>query len=210
MNTEKLELFKKYLEKRGYAGHLVGANDTVTFWGRKYFKIDVNSPNKEVVIQTFVLMSEKSRNSRKRYPLWERYHQCPQGTDVEVNPAVFIATYNEKGYWEICSASRTDELKDEKYIVDYEAANRRFEERIGEAVKITRTFRRIKLISWGIGFLLSAMTIAHIVQCIIIEGAIQLSNSIVAMAGLIAVLIIFPLVLPYVKSISVNGIDLNL
>lgn len=208
MKTEVIESFKDYLNHRGYSDHFAETNEVVKMFRHSFFKIDIWSPEGDTIIQTFILMRDDVRKKHKKFPLWKRYHQCPAGANVEVNPAVFISSLSGD-IWKIYNASNPRELKDEDEIVNYDAACDRYSERLQTAKRATRLFKRIKLISWGLATILFIYTIVHVAQVSIKEGIVQLNSSIVAVFGVILFLTLFPLIFPYIKSVSANGIDLN-
>lgn len=209
MKTEKLDSFRKYLLKRGYAGHFSEENnEVVKLYGRRYYKVEVTDINGKDIIQTFILMRSEFRTRHKRFPLWERYHQCPKGMDVEVNPAVFIASFDDEK-WRVYSAGDTTNEIDNDFIVNYESAEDRFNYRLQEAKKITKSVKRLRIISITLAIILSLYTMAHIVVSIKNDGCLPLTNSFVAILCLIAFLVIFPIIFPHIKSFSANGVDVN-
>ena len=206
MNEKFIEDFKKIIEAKGYSGHFRETKKIINFhW---HWIVEVKN-EKNYVIQVFVLMRNSHRTNRNRYPIWESYHQNVIKNCPDVNPAVFVAT-NEGGKWYVYSAGNTSDQKDFNSIVNYEKACERFEERVDASKKIGKMIVKLRWISWLFAAFLLLYLIAFVLTNISDGFAIPLTSQMVLLSGLIIFLILLPIVFPYIKSVSLNGIDLNL
>ena len=214
MDSDVLKKFEGFLDEHGYDGHYkkFGGDDSVnhakTIFGKKRWVVEILGKD-GLVIQVFILMRDKSRTRHKKYPVWEKYHQSIGKSGVSVNPAVFIATLNEKGKWSVYSASSPGVECDLEYIVNYELAIDRFEMRLEQAGRASRAIKTFKWTSWVLAACFSIYLIMHIVTNAGKVSVLPLSNEIVIMGAVIAFLILFPIIVPHIKGISFNGIEIT-
>ncbi len=211
MKKDYSEDFKELLEKNGYNGRYEVEYDTHIKNGIfTSFNIKGKEEIKDKFIQAFILMSPSVRTNCSKYPVWSLYHQTVRKcTDIEVNPAVFIASRDSRG-WHIFPAGDTKREKDRALIVDYKWACDRYRVRYEEAIKIDRIIRILKRISWVLATLLFVYLFLHIVTNMSEGFNLPLTGQMVALGSIIVLLILFPLVFPFIKAISIRGIDLSI
>lgn len=211
MNQNYIEDFKALLNERGYSGHYNNTNNKIKISGHYFWRVEIkNIDNK--IIQVFVLMRNSYRTRKTSFPIWKRYPQYfGENKCLEVNPAVFIVTQDNKGTWSVYSASDTSTPKDRDYIINYEEACTRFDKRVSAVLKYGRMVKTVKCISWSLAMILTAYLIAHIVANTWGGYDLPLSSQMVVLIGMIIILLILPVLLPYTKSLSINGIlDIDL
>lgn len=214
MNSFVLKKFEGFLDEHGYDGHYkksgedVSVNHARTVFGRKRWVVEVLGKD-GFVIQVFILMRDESRTHHKKYPVWQKYHQSIGKSGVSVNPAVFIATLNEKGKWSVYSAASPEDECDLEYIVNYELAFDRFEMRLEQAWRANRVIKTFKWSSWALAVIFSVYLIIHIVTYAGELSVLPLTNEIVILGAVIAFLILFPIIIPHIKGISFNGLEIT-
>lgn len=209
MNQKFINDFKEVLEERGYSGHYQSDNRYKSINGHRFWCVEVKN-EKNFVVQVFVLMRNSYRTRNKRYPIWESYHQTVIKNCPDVNPAVFIVTQDEGGKWHVYSAGDTSDQKDFNSIVNYNEACDRFDNRVAASKKIGKMIVRLKWISWSFATLLLLYLIAYVTTNMSGGLVFPLTSQMVLLIGLIIILLLLPIVFPYIKSVSLNGIDLFL
>lgn len=120
---------KEYLKGKGY-DEMSMSERTLIIYGNTYVLIEIRAG--EYIIQSFVLMSDKHRNSIHRLPFYKTYLQeTPKG--ALIYPACCIACLNDDG-WHFFNASETCQPM-KKDFVDYLKAKERFVERLNMEIK---------------------------------------------------------------------------
>lgn len=209
MNQKYIDDFKQVLEERGYSGHYQRDNRYKLIRGHRFWFVEIRN-EENYVVQVFVLMRNSYRTHNKRYPIWESYHQNVIKNCPDVNPAVFIATQDEGGKWHVYSAGDTSDQKDFDSIVNYDQACERFDMRVSASKKIGKMIVNLKWISWTIATFLLLYLIAYVITNMAGSLVFPLTSQMVLLTGLIIILLLLPIVFPYIKSVSLNGIDLLL
>lgn len=209
MNQKYIDDFKQVLEERGYSGHYQRDNRYKLIRGHRFWFVEIRN-EENYVVQVFVLMRNSYRTHNKRYPIWESYHQNVIKKCPDVNPAVFIATQDEGGKWHVYSAGDTSDQKDFDSIVNYDQACERFDMRVSASKKIGKMIVNLKWISWTIATFLLLYLIAYVITNMAGSLVFPLTSQMVLLTGLIIILLLLPIVFPYIKSVSLNGIDLLL
>lgn len=211
MNKDYCEDFKELLENNGYNGQYEVEYDTPIKNGIfTSFNVKGKGEIEDKYIQAFILMSTSDRTHSIRYPVWSLYHQTVgKCTDIEVNPAVFIASRDSRG-WHIYSAGDTRIEKDRALIVDFDLAYDRYKARYEGVIRLDKKIRILRWISWILAFLLFIYLFFHIVTNMSEGFILPLTGQMVVLGGLIVLLILLPLVFPFIKAISIRGIDLSI
>lgn len=204
-----IEVFKTFLEERGYRNHYQVKYNDNGVCRLSYWYVDVMNTENDI-IQVFVLMNESLRTRCNKYPIWESYEYISSKIGFRVYPAVFIATLEDNGKWSAYSASNTSVAKDSDSIINYEKACERFDRRVEVIERYDKMVKTIKWISWSFAILLIIYLIAHIITSTLRGFPLPLTSQMVLLSGLIIILILLPIVFPYIKSVSLNGIDLFL
>lgn len=210
MNQKYIEDFKLVLAGRGYGGHFQETNKEKIISGHRYWFVEIRN-EENYVIQVFVLMRNYHRIRKQKYPtIWNSYHQNVIKNCPDVNPASFIVTQDEGGRWHVYSAGDTSDQKDFDSIVNYEQACERFDARVAASRKIGKMIEKLTWTSWSFASLLLVYLIAYIITNTNGGLVFPLTSQMVLLCGLIIILILLPIVFPYIKSVSLNGIDLLL
>lgn len=212
MRKDYSEDFKNLLENNGYNGQYEVEYDTQIKNGIfTSFNIKGKEEIKGKYIQSFILMSPTKRMRSSKYPIWGLYHQTVgKYTNNEVNPAVFIASRDSRGIWHIFSAGDTKREKDRALIVDYKWAYDRYKARYEGVIKLDRNLGALRWTSWILASLVSVYLFLHIVTNMSEGFNLPLTSQIVLLGSLIVLLILFPLVFPFINAISIKGIDLSI
>lgn len=212
MKKDYSEDFKELLETNGYNGQYEVKYDTQIKNGIfTSFNVKGKEEIKDRYIQAFILMSPTNRLRSSKYPIWGLYHQTVgKYTNNEVNPAVFIASRDSRGVWHIYSAGDTKIEKDRALIVDYKWAYDRYKARYEGVIKFDRKHGALRWTSWILASLVSVYLFLHIVTNMSEGFNLPLTSQIVLLGSLIVLLILFPLVFPFINAISIKGIDLSI
>jgi len=208
MNQKYIEGFKTFLEQRGYCNHISVDYKHKGPCDLSYWYVDVKNEENDV-IQVFILLST-SQLTKTIYPIWESYDYIEGKNGLRVYPAVFIVTQCDDGKWIAYSASDTNIPKDSDCIINYKKACKRFKRRVDIIERYDRMVNTLKWISWSFSIFLTIYLIAHVATNMSGSLVFPLTSQMVLLSGLIIVLILLPIVFPYIKSVSLNGIDLLL
>ena len=159
--------------------------------------------NDAVVIQVFALMSEKERQMHKLYPF---YRTQKWGANNEyIYPSCSIAVQNEDGSWRIYDAHDSRRMRDASYLNHSLAVNRYYARK--DSKPIRDIGGQIKCICWVLAGILAVYLI---LRQIFPGWSLPLDGGAVSVFILISVLILLPLIIPYLEGISFFGIDLIL
>ena len=152
------------------------------------------------VVQAFALMSNKARTLHHVYPFYRTHKWGKNNGDTF--PSCSIACQDEKGEWKIYDARESARERTPEYL-DFDGAVARFNKRIG-AEPARELNKMVKTVCWSLATLFAIYLILRIVFPSI---ALPLDSDIILLFILISALILLPLLLPLVKSLSFYGID---
>ena len=192
--------FINYLVKKGYEKPLL-KTQKIKSRGDMYDGVIVGEKDrKTTVIQAFALMSDKDRRKHRLYPF---YRTQPWGeANTSVYPSCSIATREINGEWSIYNAHDSSQKRDSDYL-NYGLALERFHRRM-KAEPIRSMGSSFKYISWSLATFLGVYYILTKIfpgQLPVIDG------STVTLFAVIIVLILLPILIPFIKGISVFGIE---
>lgn len=152
------------------------------------------------VIQAFILMSDEVRRSHRIFPFY-RTHNWGKNNE-SVYPSCSIATQNDDSSWSVYDAHDSSKERDKTYL-NYDLALERFYRR-AEVASVQETGNTIKSISWGLALIIIAY---FIVSLVCPDLSLPIEMNVVSLFGLVAVLLLLPLLIPFIKGISLFGID---
>ncbi len=154
-----------------------------------------------VAVQVFALMSEKARQMHRLYPF---YRTQKWGENNEnVYPSCSIAVRNDDGCWNIYDAHDSGRKRDPSYLNHTLAVDRYYARK--DSKPIRDIGEQIKWICW---VLACVFAVYLILRQVFPDWSMPLDGGIVSVFILIAVLILLPLIIPYLEGISFFGIDL--
>lgn len=206
MNRKYIEDFKRHLINKGYDGHFEVGYKESSLYGLSYWFVDILGEDSNI-IQVFILLSTSQRTNNKRYPIWESYDYKEGKNGYRVYPAVFIVTQCDDGKWIAYSASDTNNPKDSDSIINYRKACGRFKRRVDIIDRYDRIVKTLKWICWCFSIILSTYLIGHIATSNSAgEQVLPLTSQMVLLICLIVFITILPIMFPYIKSFSINGI----
>ena len=145
-------------------------------------------------------MSDKVRRSHRLFPFY-RTHKWGKNNE-SVYPSCSIATRNDDGSWTIYDAHDSSKKRDKSYL-NYDLAVERFYRR-ADVASVQETGKTLKYISWGLALIIAAYFIVSL-SCPNLSLPIDIN--IVSLFGLVAILLLLPLLIPFLKGISLFGID---
>lgn len=211
MNTKYRDLFAEFLVNTcKYPIKEVHTN-TYKYGGKEYGRVEVFSDG--LIIQAFVLMSETHCRGmeKQKFPFYRTYAQW-NNYGYLTPPACNVAVHNEvTDKWDIHSASDLKhEITSEKFLV-YKEAVKRFRERWeyhGNKELHSRVICR-SAISITIVALYAAAYILS-VNGTLSGVEIPLNAAVVSVLVIVVLLLFIPPLIPYLKSITVNGFGLEL
>ena len=193
--------FIEYLTKQGYDKKLLRTADILSrglpFAGVLVYDKDSDDAS---VIQAFILMSDKVRRSHRIFPFYRTYNWGKNNESVY--PSCSIATRNDDGSWSIYDAHDSSRERDKSYL-NYDLAVERFYRR-ADVSSVQETGNTLKFISWGLALILAAYFIVSL-SCP--DLSLPIDINVVSLFGLVAVLLLLPLLIPFLKGISLFGID---
>lgn len=204
-----IKQFMDYLRKeRNYPECKIRSN-TYKYDGKEYGRVEVMS--EEYVIQAFVLMSPEQCKiqDKHKFPFYRTYNQWSDSGYL-TPPACNVAVYYQDK-WEIHSASDLKVELTSPNFLNYDAAVKRFNKRLGYVgnKKLRRVFKRLSIayiIIVGLYIAAYAMSINGLLG----DVKIPLNSEVIALLILIMVLLLLPPLIPYVKSITIRGLDIDL
>ena len=193
--------FIEYLTKQGYDKKFLRTVDILSrglpFVGVLVYDKDSNDAS---VIQAFILMSDKVRRSHRIFPFY-RTHNWGKNNE-SVYPSCSIATRNDDGSWSIYDAHDSSRERDKSYL-NYDLAVERFYRR-ADVSSVQETGNTLKYISWGLALILAAYFFVSL-SCP--DLSLPIDINVVSLFGLVAVLLLLPLLIPFIKGLSIFGID---
>lgn len=210
MNTKYVDLFVEYLQKDcGYRESNIRTN-TYKYDGNEYGRVEVLSDG--YVIQAFVLMSaEHCRKLDKRFPFYRTYSQWNDYgflTPPACNVAVFRTESNK---WEIHSSSDLRLELTSPTFLNYDAAVERFNRRLAYVgnKKLKKVVSRLSFSFLAIVVIYAA---AHVLSANGLFGDyyVPLNSDIVSIIVISMILLLLPPLIPYIKSVTIKGISLDL
>lgn len=200
--------FVKHLLKNGYPETAIHIG-TYKYDGKTYDRVEVFSDGH--IIQAFVLMSEEHCAKLPKFPFYRTYRQW-NDYGYLTPPACNVAVYNnKKEEWEIHSANDLKLEKTSPNFLNYDEGVKRFNNRWDYSGnrKFQRLTRRLSITGL---ILLSVYLVAYLlsVNGLLAGIEIPMNASVVTMLVVVALLLFIPRLMPYIKSISVNGFGLEI
>lgn len=193
--------FIEYLSEQGYNRKLlkiIGVQSRgLNFAGVLVYDKDSDDAS---VIQAFILMSDKVRRSHRIFPFYRTYNWGKNNESVY--PSCSIATQNEDGSWSIYDARDSSKERDKSYL-NYHLAVERFYRRT-DVTSVQETGNTLKYISSGMALIIAAYLI---VSLSFPDLSLPIDINVVSLFGLVAVLLLLPLLIPFIKGLSIFGID---
>lgn len=195
-----LQKFEEYLDNNGYRGKYLVDNyqnphNSADKW---YRRVSVKDGDK--VIQAFVLMKPSDRIRYKKYPFYRSYAHIASKY-YNVLPECYIVSF-EKGAWNIYNTSLPDVPKDTQSIINYNNTQRKFKKRLLRVPELKILYWS-RVVCWSIAAMLIVLC-SVLVLCNTLFKSI-LYDHILAVIGVIIVMILFPVILPLVNSITISG-----
>lgn len=211
MNTTYRDSFIKYLTEASKYPEGEIHHNTYKYNGKEYWRVEVFSGGR--IIQAFVLMSKTHcRNLEKqKFPFYRTYAQWNE-YGYQTLPACNVAVYNDStNDWEIHSASDLKHEITSPTFLNYEEAVKRFNKRwdfsgnrkFQKRVQLLSIICLIIFVLYIAAFILSANGLLPGVE-------IPLNAAVVSVLAIVALLLLIPPLIPYLKSITVNGFGLEL
>ena len=193
--------FFDYLSGLGYERARL-KSDTIQSRGLSFAGILVldKDSDEASVIQAFILMSDKVRRSHRLFPFYRPRNWGKNNGSVY--PSCSIATRNADGSWSIYDAHDSSKERDKSYL-NYDLAVERFYRR-SDVASVQETGHTLKYISWGLALIIAAYFIVSL-SCPNISLPIDIN--VISLFGLVAVLLLLPLLIPFIKGLSIFGID---
>ena len=155
------------------------------------------------VVQAFAIMSDETRTQHRLYPFYRTQNWGKNNGTVY--PSCSIATCDSDGKWTIYDAHDATKKRDEDYLT-HSLAVERFNRRI-DVKAIQDIGKGLRLTCWIMAGLICAY---YFIGLISPHIELPLDGSVVSLFILVAVLILLPLLIPYLEGISFFGIDLFL
>lgn len=161
----------------------------------------IDKPKNGRVIQAFALMSDIVRNMHHVYPF---YRTTKWGeNNGSLYPSCSIATLDGRGDWKIYDANETKYQRDENSYIDFEKAKLRYEKRIN-AAPVIELRKKTRAASWSMaGILALYFCLGRAIPSI----NLPLGGDIVSLFVLIVVLVLLPILIPFIKGVSIFGFD---
>lgn len=183
---------------------------TYKYDGKTYDRVEVFSDGH--IIQAFVLMSEEDcKEPPHKFPFYRTYRQWNDYGYLTL-PACNVAVKNRQtGKWEIHSASDLKHEITSPDFLNYDEAVKRFKTRW--EFSGDRRFRRLTMWLSISGLIIVLLYLfAHIlsVNGVFPSIEIPMNATVVTMLIVVILLLFFPWLMPYIKSISVNGFGLEI
>lgn len=194
-------LFIEYLASKGYEQKLLKTVN-ITSRGLPFSGVKVLDKEGEdaSVIQAFALMSDKMRTSHRLFPF---YRTHPWGKNNEsAKPSCSIATQEKDGSWVIYDAHDSSKVRDKSYL-DFNLAVERFYRR-ADVAPVREIGNAISIVSWVMAFLLITYFVVFLVCP---ELSLPFDMNVISLFAMVAVLLLLPLLIPFIKGISIFGVD---
>lgn len=197
-----VEKFKDYLVETGkYPRNQLAQFPVKSRWENCDGVRVYDKPKNGRIIQAFALMPEELRTKHHVYPFYRTTKWG--GNNGPVYPSCSIATMDKDGKWTIYDAGETGRARDEDSYINYEKAKQRFEKRYTAtpAMELRNKTRCISLTS-------AAILIAYFVARLLFPSLnLPLNAEVVSLFIFIVVLVMLPVLIPFITSIKVFGID---
>lgn len=210
MNTKYRDSFVTYLENIcKYQSKNVHAN-TYKYNGKEYGRVEVFSEGR--IIQSFVLMSKTHCESleKNKFPFYRTYAQW-NDYGYLTPPACNVAVFNEKtDKWDIHSASDLKHEITSPTFLNYDEAVKRFNDR-WEYHGNKELQRRVMYRSIISIIIVALYVAAHIcsVNGVLAGVEMPLNAAVVSVLVIVVFLLLIPPLIPYLKSVTVNGFGLE-
>ena len=190
---------KNYLICKGYAEFSINKR-ILNLYGATYSILEIKDG--KYVIQTFLLMSDDTRNSRNRFPIYKTYTQETQKGSV-IYPACCIACLNNDG-WHFYNASETCEPV-RSCFVNYVKAKERFNTRLDIENKLTKMGKLSKH-----SRLAALFFILILVAEFIISREFLLNRNVVILLIASTVLFLLPDIINIIHKVSYKDVELTI
>lgn len=198
---EQLKNFKDYLDANGYRSKYLVDNYQNEKIGSDRWHRRINVKNGEKTVQAFVIMDESERENCPKYPFYNSYRQLA-AKNHDVLPACFIASYKD-GNWRIYNASAPDvPVDNQQEIINYKKACKRFARR-WRCVPEVRMVIWSRIVCWSVAAFLSLWLLLTSFLDISILACMK--GQTLNVMILIIVMLLLPIILPCVNSISLSG-----
>lgn len=211
MNTKYRDSFVKNLTEGCNYPREETHHNTYKYNGKEYWRIEVFSEGR--IIQAFVLMSKThcEHLEKHKFPFYRTYAQW-NDYGYLTPPACNVAVLNEDtNKWEIHSASDLKHEITSTNFLNYEEAVKRFNKRW--EYHGNREFQRRVMFRSIICIIIVALYIAAYICSVngLLAGVeIPLNAAVVSVFVVVVLLLLIPPLIPYLKSITVNGFGLEL
>lgn len=207
MSANYTKLFIEHLrDKCKYPAEAI-VSSVYKYDGKEYGRVEVYN-EEGIIVQAFVLMSEDQMNGYEKFPFYRTYYQRNRYGYI-VNPACNVAVYDGKEWHFRSSTNLRHEITQPDFLV-YAKAVERFRERFAYlgnrelAQKITKR-------SFGIIAVIVVYGLAHLISinahCSII---IPFDSTTIKVALILIALLILPPLIPYIKSITIKDVSVEL
>lgn len=206
-------MFRYFLIENGYPG------DSII--GPKKLKVrDITCDQMEIeyrgqVIQSFALMSESDRSRHKVYPFYKDYEkreaQKPRHCNA-VKPPCSIAFWNANNeQWEFFDASDSHRRRPLDTTINYNYTLDRFLTRWNNS-PVIKLQNKVKCITAGLVIAFSTYFLIYLMGTLFpsLGFSIPFDSSVLTVFVLISILLLFPVLVPYIKKISSSGAELDI
>lgn len=182
--------------------------NTYRYDGKNYGRVEVLDGG--FIIQAFVLMDKKDFPSSGKFPFYRTYTQR-NTYGYLMPPACNVVSCDSKGKWHIHSASNLRSEITRTGFLNYKEAANRFEKRLdyfGNAELAKRI--KCRAICSIVAVLL--YVVAHILSLngVLGEAVLPLNTTIMTAFVAIIVLLLLPPLIPYIRSVAIGNVGLNL
>ena len=209
MEISNREQFAGYLhEKCKYPFESIRVN-TYKYDGKEYGRVEVLSDG--YIIQAFVLMSEEHCRSLDKFPFYRTYYQANDYGFI-TPPACNVAVYSQGAdKWSFFSSSNLRHEITSSSFLNYDEALRRFRERLGY-IGNKQLAKRIGWISTVFLVFVTLYFVAHIMSTneLLWGIKIPLDVNVISIFVVMIILLLLPPIIPYIRSISIKGIGVDL
>lgn len=209
MDIPYREQFAGYLhEKCKYPFESIRVN-TYKYDGKEYGRVEVLSDG--YIIQAFVLMSEEHCRSLDKFPFYRTYFQANDYGFI-TPPACNVAVYCQGAdKWLFYSSSNLRHEITSSSFLNYDEALRRFRERLN-FIGNKQLAKKIGWISTCFFVAVTLYFIAHILSSndLLFGISVPLNMNVISLIVVMMILLLLPPLIPYIRSISIKGIGVEL
>ena len=204
-----VDLFANYLQEKCKYPESAIIKTTYRYDGKEYDRVEVL--DNELIIQAFVLMSEKHCSDLVKFPFYRTYSQR-NTYGYLVLPACNVAVYDESNdIWHIYSANNLRVELSNPSFLNYEKAKERFEKRFNYLGNY-ELWKIIKRLSIALLCIVVLYAIAHIMSINGLLGGliIPLDATAISFFVILVCLLLLPPLIPYIRSLTVGSVGLEL